>query len=126
MVLRGNCRDTPIIHFVISAAALDRKLHTGEGDEKNSNEGMSRLERRFASKKVDVKAKQRLREEQLLQSIVDAAHSKGVLFLRPSYVELERFMPGPSIRVTITITQADEDICRAAAVLKDCAQSILH
>jgi len=126
LLTRGDCKDSPIIHFVIANDYLDRKLKEVEEEEgKHNNEGRSRLEKRFA-KKEDVNARQRLREECLLQNIVDAALAKGVLFLRPSYVELEKFMPAPSIRVTISLTQADESICRAAAVLKDCALAVLN
>lgn len=90
--IRGACRDSPIIHFEIRKEVLDAKLNKELASE-NASDGIAKLERRFA-RKEDIKARRRLREEQLLQHIVDAALQEGVLFLRPSYVEMEKFMPG--------------------------------
>jgi len=122
--LRGTCQDSPVIHFEIMKEILDAKLKELDEAEEKVNEGKARLEKRF-SKKENVKAKQRLQEERLLQSIVDEALKQGVLFLRPSYVEMEKFMPAPSLRVTISTTHTEEHIHKAAAVLKECAKLVL-
>jgi len=121
--LRGSCRDSPIIHFEITKEVLEGKLKEQEQEEKES-EGRFKLERRFA-RKEDIKARQRFQEEQILQRIVDAALQQGVLYLRPSYVEMEKFMPAPSLRVTITTAQTEHHIRKAASVLKECAREVL-
>lgn len=122
---RGVCRDSPVIHFEIVKEFLDGRLkELQEEDDEKSSEGKLKLDRRFA-KKENIKARQRLQEEKILQDIVDEALSKGVLFLRPSYVEMEKFMPGPSVRVMISTTQSEQHIRKAAAVLKECARNAL-
>jgi len=121
--IRGACRDSPIIHFEIRKEVLEANLNK-ELVGGNASDGRSKLERRFA-RKEDIKARRRLKEEQLLQHLVDAALQRGVLFLRPSYVETEKFMPEPSIRATITTTQTEQHLRKAASVLKECAQLIL-
>jgi len=122
--LRGTCQDSPVIHLEIVRTFLEEKLKEMEEEELKSSEGKFKLEKRFANKE-SIKARQRLQEEQLLQCIVDQALSRGVLFLRPSYVEMERFIPVPSIRVTITMAQTKHHICTAVAVLKECAKMVL-
>jgi len=124
--VRGSFRDSPVIHFEVVKSALGSKFKEIEEEElKTSSEGKVKLDRRFA-KQESVKAKQRLREEQILQNIVDEALQQGVVFLRPSYVEMEKFMPAPSIRINISLSHEDEHLRKAASVLKECTKKALY
>jgi len=68
----------------------------------------------------------RMRDEKLLQAIVDEALSQGILLTRAQYVQAEKFLPSPSIRVAILSTHSKQDIIKAAKITKEAVAKVLQ
>jgi len=64
----------------------------------------------------------RFEDERRLQAVVDEARKRGLLLSRAQYVDVEKFIPPPSIRLTVTVMHDDQEIVEAAAVIKKCAE----
>lgn len=50
--------------------------------------------------------------------------STGILLTRAQYVQTEKFLPAPSIRVAIAATHDTQDVIKAARVIKECAANV--
>ncbi|XP_065905066.1 serine palmitoyltransferase 1-like isoform X2 [Dysidea avara] len=60
----------------------------------------------------------REQDDDVLQQIVDKCYENGVIMVRSKYLENEYCMPPPSIRVTVMHEHIDDDLIRAADVIK--------
>jgi len=69
----------------------------------------------------------RMDEEELLQTICDTALQKGVFISRDWYItEQEYFLPPPSIRLFASIAHSDSQIDEAVSVIKSAVEKVLH
>jgi serine palmitoyltransferase len=67
----------------------------------------------------------RFEDEKTLQAIIDDALTQGILLTRSQYVHSEKFLPPPSIRVTVCSTHKEQDVVKAARIIKECAAKVL-
>ncbi|KAJ7399704.1 Serine palmitoyltransferase 1 [Pitangus sulphuratus] len=76
------------------------------------------LEESCGSRENDVK---------LLKRVVDYCMNSGVALTQACYLEKEeKCLPPPSIRVVITVEQTEQELDKAASLLKEAAQSVLN
>uniref|UniRef100_A0A8C7BMR4 Serine palmitoyltransferase 1 n=1 Tax=Neovison vison TaxID=452646 RepID=A0A8C7BMR4_NEOVI len=62
----------------------------------------------------------------LLQEIVNHCMNRGIALTQARYLEKEeKCLPPPSIRVVVTVEQTDEELERAARIIKEAAQAVL-
>ncbi|OXB63413.1 hypothetical protein ASZ78_000308 [Callipepla squamata] len=77
-----------------------------------------RLEDSYGSRENDVK---------LLKKIVDYCINRGIALTQARYLDKEeKYLPSPSIRVVVTVEQTEEELDRAASLIKEAAQSVLN
>jgi len=125
---------SPLIHLEIIESVLEDKLNrmTKEEDEQRKEKQKSKLEERFGTTgsvkgtKAQEQLKKRVKEESLLQAIVDEALQRSVFLLRPSYTDQEKFMPRPSIRIAISTQHDNKQLSKAASVIQGCADKVLN
>jgi len=67
----------------------------------------------------------RFQDEKTLQAIVDEVGKQGILLTRAQYVQSEKFLPPPSIRVAIAATHEEQNVAKAARSIKECAAKVL-
>jgi len=66
-------------------------------------------------------------DEAILQKIVDMAAEEGIAITRPKYnLKDEKFLPTPSIRVTISAAHEEKELERAASILKKIAKTVIN
>uniref|UniRef100_A0A8C3E0P6 Serine palmitoyltransferase 1 n=1 Tax=Corvus moneduloides TaxID=1196302 RepID=A0A8C3E0P6_CORMO len=76
------------------------------------------LEESCGSRENDVK---------LLKRVVDYCMNSGIALTQARYLEKEeKCLPPPSIRVVITVEQTEQELDKAASLLKEAAQSVLN
>ncbi|MGH0183420.1 UNVERIFIED_CONTAM: hypothetical protein FKN15_020432 [Acipenser sinensis] len=76
------------------------------------------LEKSTGSRELDVK---------LLRGIIDYCMNRQIALTQAHYLDKEeRFLPPPSIRVVVTIEQTEEELEKAASLIKEAAQHILQ
>ncbi|XP_048451306.1 serine palmitoyltransferase 1-like [Rhincodon typus] len=76
------------------------------------------FERSRGSRENDVK---------LLQEIVDYCMKQGIALTQARYLDKEeRVLPPPSVRVVTTIKLTEEELDKAAALIKEASECILH
>ncbi|KAM9250964.1 serine palmitoyltransferase 1 isoform 1-T1 [Cariama cristata] len=76
------------------------------------------LEESCGSRENDVK---------LLKRVVDYCMNNGIALTQARYLEKEeKCLPPPSIRVVITVEQTEQELDKAASLLKEAAQSVLN
>ncbi|XP_039580062.1 serine palmitoyltransferase 1 [Passer montanus] len=76
------------------------------------------LEESCGSREDDVK---------LLKRVVDYCMNSGIALTQARYLEKEeKCLPPPSIRVVITVEQTEQELDKAASLLKEAAQSVLN
>uniref|UniRef100_A0A8C4XTU4 Serine palmitoyltransferase 1 n=1 Tax=Falco tinnunculus TaxID=100819 RepID=A0A8C4XTU4_FALTI len=76
------------------------------------------LEESSGSRENDVK---------LLKRVVDYCMNSGIALTQARYLEKEeKCLPPPSIRVVITVEQTEQELDKAASLLKEAAQSVLN
>ncbi|NXD26735.1 SPTC1 palmitoyltransferase, partial [Spelaeornis formosus] len=76
------------------------------------------LEESCGSRENDVK---------LLKRVVDYCLNSGIALTQARYLEKEeKCLPPPSIRVVITVEQTEQELDKAASLLKEAAQSVLN
>ncbi|NXG06595.1 SPTC1 palmitoyltransferase, partial [Sakesphorus luctuosus] len=76
------------------------------------------LEESCGSRENDVK---------LLKRVVDYCMNGGIALTQARYLEKEeKCLPPPSIRVVITVEQTEQELDKAASLLKEAAQSVLN
>jgi len=130
MRLKSTIANVPIIHLEILPDRLEKKLAEmteGEEDERREKGKGKQIEMKDGyRKKESVKAKNRLREEMLLQRVVEEALDRGVFLIRPLYVAHEKFSPRPSIRIALSSQHQREHIEKAVAVIKESAAAVLN
>jgi serine palmitoyltransferase len=65
-------------------------------------------------------------DQKRLEAVVNKAYQHDVAFTVARYLEKdEAFLPEPSIRVTINVALTEEEIRKAAAVLRKACQEVL-
>ncbi|KAF2978092.1 hypothetical protein EK904_008515 [Melospiza melodia maxima] len=63
----------------------------------------------------------------LLKRVVDYCMNSGIALTQARYLEKEeKCLPPPSIRVVITVEQTEQELDKAASLLKEAAQSVLN
>uniref|UniRef100_A0A8C6YLS4 Serine palmitoyltransferase 1 n=2 Tax=Nothoprocta perdicaria TaxID=30464 RepID=A0A8C6YLS4_NOTPE len=76
------------------------------------------LEESRGSRENDVK---------LLKRVVDYCMNNGIALTQARYLEKEeKCLPPPSIRVVITVEQTEQELDKAASLIKEAAQSLLN
>ncbi|XP_025937745.1 serine palmitoyltransferase 1 isoform X2 [Apteryx rowi] len=76
------------------------------------------LEESCGSRENDVK---------LLKRVVDYCMNSGIALTQARYLEKEeKCLPPPSIRVVITVEQTEQELDKAASLIKEAAQSVLN
>ncbi|NWX91208.1 SPTC1 palmitoyltransferase, partial [Nothoprocta pentlandii] len=76
------------------------------------------LEESRGSRESDVK---------LLKRVVDYCMNNGIALTQARYLEKEeKCLPPPSIRVVITVEQTEQELDKAASLIKEAAQSLLN
>uniref|UniRef100_H3ADX7 Serine palmitoyltransferase 1 n=1 Tax=Latimeria chalumnae TaxID=7897 RepID=H3ADX7_LATCH len=76
------------------------------------------LEKSTGSRESDVK---------LLQAIIDYCTDRQIALTQARYLDKdEKFLPPPSIRVVVSVEQTEEELDKAAALIKEAAQHNLH
>ncbi|XP_030323578.1 serine palmitoyltransferase 1 isoform X1 [Calypte anna] len=76
------------------------------------------LEESCGSRENDVK---------LLKRVVDYCMNSGIALTQARYLDKEeKCLPAPSIRVVITVEQTEQELDKAASLLKEAAQSVLN
>ncbi|KAF4804138.1 Serine palmitoyltransferase 1 [Turdus rufiventris] len=76
------------------------------------------LEESCGSRENDVK---------LLKRVVDYCMNSGIALTQARYLEKEeKCLPPPSIRVVVTVEQTEQELDKAASLLKEAAQSVLN
>lgn len=77
-----------------------------------------RLEDSYGSRENDVK---------LLKRIVDYCINSGIALTQARYLEKEeKCLPSPSIRVVVTVEQTEQELDKAASLIKEAAKSVLN
>jgi len=66
----------------------------------------------------------REKDEDLLEQIVDGALQKGVLLTRAKYIEKEKFLPPPSIRICVSSAFSDDDIAHSVSAIQFAVKSL--
>ncbi|XP_065830585.1 serine palmitoyltransferase 1-like [Oscarella lobularis] len=64
-------------------------------------------------------------EDEVLQQIVDRAYNQNVLLTRAEYLQEERNMPKPSIRLAVCLSHSEDEMREAARVIKQAAKDVL-
>ncbi|KAG8130762.1 hypothetical protein E2320_017425 [Naja naja] len=63
----------------------------------------------------------------LLKEIVDYCMNRGIAFTQARYLEKEeKYLPPPSIRVAVTVEQTEQELEKAASLIREAAESILN
>ncbi|EOA97528.1 Serine palmitoyltransferase 1, partial [Anas platyrhynchos] len=63
----------------------------------------------------------------LLKRVVDYCMNSGIALTQARYLEKEeKCLPSPSIRVVITVEQTEQELDKAASLIKEAAQSVLN
>ncbi|KAL6070557.1 Serine palmitoyltransferase 1 [Balamuthia mandrillaris] len=108
VTMQGTDPLSPIIHLrrLQNRSANNREDEQQEGSSKQ----LTTAERKKAK---------RYEDEKYLQGVVDEALHRGLLLTRAHYTEVERFLPEPSIRVVISSVLEDEQIVKAAEIIKE-------
>eukprot|EP01112_Ceratiomyxa_fruticulosa_P022903 TRINITY_DN853_c0_g2_i1.p1 TRINITY_DN853_c0_g2~~TRINITY_DN853_c0_g2_i1.p1 ORF type:complete len:490 (+),score=114.46 TRINITY_DN853_c0_g2_i1:95-1564(+) len=72
------------------------------------------------------KSQGREKDEELLERIVEEALNNGVLLTRAKYVDNEKFLPTPSIRVCVSAVLSEKDIQFALKAVRNSAEKVLR
>ncbi|ETE63231.1 Serine palmitoyltransferase 1 [Ophiophagus hannah] len=63
----------------------------------------------------------------LLKEIVDYCMNRGIALTQARYLEKEeKYLPPPSIRVAVTVEQTEQELEKAASLIREAAESILN
>ena len=63
----------------------------------------------------------------LLKRIVDYCINSGIALTQARYLEKEeKCLPSPSIRVVVTVEQTEQELDKAASLIKEAAKSVLN
>ncbi|XP_007898228.1 serine palmitoyltransferase 1 [Callorhinchus milii] len=63
----------------------------------------------------------------LLQEIVDYCQNRGIALTQARYLDKEeKFLPSPSVRVVVTVELTEEELEKAASIIKEAAEHILQ
>ncbi|NXO03508.1 SPTC1 palmitoyltransferase, partial [Rhinopomastus cyanomelas] len=66
-------------------------------------------------------------DEKLLKRLVDYCMNRGIALTQAHYLEKEeKCVPPPSIRVVVTVEQTEQELDKAASLLKEAALSLLN
>jgi serine palmitoyltransferase len=65
-------------------------------------------------------------ERNILKKVVDFCIEHGVAVVTPAYLQVERFMPRNSIRVTVNNMLTDDEINNVALVFERACSEVLH
>ncbi|KAM9972225.1 hypothetical protein ACTFIW_003584 [Dictyostelium discoideum] len=68
----------------------------------------------------------RINDELLLQKIVDKAMDHGLLLTRAKYVSAEKFIPKPSIRISVSSNLSSDQIKESIEIIKKCTSFVLE
>ncbi|KAM6469925.1 serine palmitoyltransferase 1 isoform 2-T2 [Liasis olivaceus] len=63
----------------------------------------------------------------LLKEIVDYCMNRGIALTQARYLEKEeKYLPPPSIRVVVTVEQTEQELDKAASLIREAAESVLN
>ncbi|KAH0628180.1 hypothetical protein JD844_009016 [Phrynosoma platyrhinos] len=63
----------------------------------------------------------------LLKEIVDYCMNRGIALTQARYLEKEeKFLPPPSIRVVVTVEQTEQELNKAASLIREAAECVLN
>lgn len=63
-------------------------------------------------------------DDVLLEEVVDAVFKRGVIITRAKYVTNEKFLPEPSIKVSVTSLHTEKEILSAVEIIKEVSEKI--